>query len=188
MLFSLESYPDLLSGYISAFLTRIPDAMLTLILGYLALRLLQWLMGVGLRASRVGRAMQQILLSSVSVILWVGLAALVLQSLGLSQIAIALSSVLAIVGVGIASGAQKVVADVLAGLSLAKNRDFKIGQYIHLDDIEGQIHSLDSRKVRLLGPKNQLYIIPNSKFDEQAWMILPDKPVSSKKETTDVES
>src|SRR5690349_16815782 len=105
MLFNVYSLPELLSSYIAVFLHRIPDAVLTLLIGYVALRCLQWMMGLGLRAARVNRAMQQILLSSVSVVLWVGLAALVLQSLGLNQIAIALSSMLAIVGVGLASGA-----------------------------------------------------------------------------------
>lgn len=162
---------------VQSVIARIPNAVLTLLFGYVCIRFLQALLRVALKTARVTKAMQQIVMQAVSVILWVGLLALVLQSLGLNQLAIALSGSIAIIGIGIASGANKLVSDVVAGLFLARNRDFKIGERIKLAEAEGQIHSLDARKVRILGDDGTLYIIPNTKFDEQMWHILPDKKV-----------
>lgn len=180
MVFDTTNFFGPVLHQIESFGPRIPNAILTFLLGYIVVRLLQYLFVLGLRAARVNRAMQQVIEPAIAVILWVGLAALVLQALGLNQIAIALSSSLAIIGVGLAAGGQKLVADVVAGLFLAKNRDFKIGQRIKIGDIEGRIHSLDSRKVRLLGDKEELFLIPNARFDEQIWHIVPNKEENAK--------
>jgi small-conductance mechanosensitive channel len=159
---------------IERFVSRLPTVLLTLLIGFLAVRLLQWMFCLVMQTAHVTKALQQILLSTISIVLWIGVIALVFQSLGLNQIALALSGSVAIIGFGIAAGAGKLVSDILAGLFLAKNRDFYIGQHIKMGDLEGQIHSLDSRKVRILGQDGALYIIPNTKFDEQTWQIFSD--------------
>lgn len=166
---------QLLAKYSDLLITRLPGALLTLFLGWIFITLIQSVFGLVLQAAKVNKALQQILQPTLGAILWVGVVALVCQSLGLNQIAIALSGSIAIVGIGIASGANKLVSDVLAGLFLARNRDFKIGQHLKIGDVEGQIHSLDSRKVRLLASDGSLHVIPNTKFDEQSWQLLPTK-------------
>ncbi len=161
--------------HIERFLVRFPNAVLTLLIGFLFLRLLQWGLEVALRAARVTKPMQDILVSMSSAVLWIALFALVFQSIGLNQIAIALTSSVAVIGLGIATGANKLVSDVVAGVFLARNRDFKIGQHIKIDQVEGEIYSLDSRKVRITGKDGQLYVIPNTKFDEQVWEVKETK-------------
>jgi small-conductance mechanosensitive channel len=162
-------------NHFESFLSRLPNVILTLVFGYLAIQVLLALFGIALRAARVTKAMEGILHSTVNALLWVGVIALIFQSLGLNQIAIAISGSVALIGVAVATGANKLISDVVAGLFLAKNRDFKVGQRIKMAEAEGQIHSLDLRKVRILGDDGNLYIIPNTKFDEQTWQTLPPK-------------
>lgn len=162
--------------HLRTFADRLPNALFVLALSYIALRLIQALAVVALKTARINRPMQDILISTISTVLWIGLIALVFQSLGLNQIAIALSGSVAIIGIFIATGASKLVSDVLAGLFLARNRDFKIGQKIKMNEVEGQIYSLDSRKVRILGANDTVYVIPNTKFDENIWEIMPEAP------------
>ena len=152
---------------------KLPGALLTLVMGFIVVEILRALFGLVLRALRTTKALEQILESTVTVILWAGVIALVLQSLGLNQIAIAISGSFAIIGIGLAAGANKLVADVVAGVFLAKNRNFKIGQKIKIDVVEGQIHSLDSRKVRVLGKDGSIYVVPNAKFDDLIWQVYP---------------
>lgn len=154
---------------------RLPVAILTFLAGAIAVSILQGFFALALKTARVNKPTQEILQPTVGLVLWIGVIALVCQSLGLNQIAIALSGSIAVIGFGIATGANKLVSDILAGLFLARNRDFKIGQVIKIGDAVGQIHSLDSRKVRLLGSDGTLHIIPNTKFDEQPWEIVPSK-------------
>lgn len=153
---------------------RIPTAILTLVVCYVVVRVIQFLILLALRTSRITKTLQAIVMQSLSTILWIGVAALTLQSLGLNQLAIALSGSIAIIGIGLASGANKLVSDIVAGFFLAKNRDFKIGESIELPEAKGRIHSLDSRKVRILGDDGTLYVVPNTKFDEHIWKILPN--------------
>ncbi len=160
---------------ISLVIDRIPTAILTLALSYVAIRIIQAIMILGLRATRVTKTLQSIFIQSASAVLWVGAAALTLQSLGLNQIAIALSGSIAIIGIGLASGANKLVSDIVAGFFLAKNRDFKIGEQIELPEVKGRIQSLDARKVRVLGDDGTLFVVPNTKFDEFTWKIMPKK-------------
>lgn len=154
---------------------RLPGAFLTLVVGFIFIQFILLLTHTLLRTLRITRSLQDILQSLVAIVLWLGLTALIFQNLGLGRVLLALSGSVAIIGLGIAAGGNKLLADVLAGLSLAKNRNFKIGQRIKIDAVEGQIHSLDVRKVRVLDKNGGLYVIPNTKFDEQIWQILPDK-------------
>lgn len=179
MTLAYSSLPVL--GYIERFVPRIPTAVLTLLAGYLVIKILQSALAVSLKTAHVNRAMLQIVQSTVNVILWLGVIALIFQSLGLNQIAIALSGSVAIIGLGIATGANKLVSDVLSGLYLAKNRDFKIGQHIKIAEVEGKVHSLDSRKVRILSADGSLFVIPNAKFDEQTWQIVAESKDDKKK-------
>jgi small-conductance mechanosensitive channel len=169
------SFADIFLSHFNVFIDRLPGVILTLFFGYIGIHILQSLFTIALRTARVTKAMQDILHSTIATLLWIVLIALTFQSLGLNQIAIALSTSVAVIGFGVASGATKLVSDILAGLFLAKNRDFRIGQRIKMTDLEGQIHSLDIRKVRVLGDDGTLYIIPNTKFDEQTWQTVPAK-------------
>jgi small-conductance mechanosensitive channel len=164
-----------------AFVDKLPNALFVLAVSYLSIRIIQVFASLALRTARLTRPMQDILLSILSTILWLGLIALVFQSLGLNQIALALSGSVAIIGIFIATGANKLVSDILAGIFLARNRDFRIGQYIKITEVEGKIYSLDSRKVRVLGKDDTIYIIPNTKFDENVWQLLPEKTAKEEK-------
>src|SRR6266542_5261316 len=101
----IDPFVTTLAHSFQHFIDRLPNVILTLLVGYLAIYILQALFSVGLRTMRVTKAMESIIHSSASVVLWIGLIALLLQSLGLNQIAIAISGSVAIIGLGIATGA-----------------------------------------------------------------------------------
>lgn len=168
---SLDLVAPLLHNVQTA-IVRLPGAILTFFLAYSMLRLLQVFARLAFRRSRITKPIQEILISVLTVILWLQVFSLVFQSLGLNQIAIALSSSIAVIALGIITGANRVVADLSAGLFLARSPDFKIGRHVKIADVEGSIYSLDSRKVRVLDKKGDIVIVPNSKFDELPWIIL----------------
>jgi small conductance mechanosensitive channel len=174
MNYSLNTLLDPILRHTATLVDRLPGAVLVALLLYVAIRILQGILGISLRAARMNRAMQDIVLSVASIVLWIGSVALVFQSLGLNQIAIALSGSVAVIGLGIATGANKLVADIVAGLFLSKTRDFKVGTRIKTADVEGRVHSLDSRKTRIVTKDGTLFVVPNSKFDDQTWQIFPD--------------
>lgn len=162
---------DPLLEHIKEAIIRLPGAVVTFFVSYCFLRIIQAIVAASLRTTKITKPMQGILLSVLTVVLWVGLFSLVFQSVGLNQIAIAISSSLAVIAIGVATGANKVVADISAGIYLARSNDFKIGRHVKVGEVEGQIYSLDSRKVRILKQDGALAIVPNSKFDELVWEV-----------------
>lgn len=166
---------------ITSTIPRIPIALMTLLIGYIAVRIVQLIIFYALKAVRLNHALRGIIMSTCTVLLWVGVLALLFQSLGMSQVAVAISGSIALIAIGIGSGMTKLVSDVVAGAFLAKDRHFSIGGKIKIGDISGRVHSMDGRKVRIVDEKGNLYTVPNGQFDTMAWMIEPDKDKEKEK-------
>lgn len=153
-------------------LPKIPQAILALGVGVLVVYLLQWIFEKILRVARTPKTLFDILTSISHVILWLILIALIFQSLGLSQVALAISGSVAIIGVAIGAGANALVQDIIAGLFLARDRDFDLGYHIKTGDTEGIIKKIDIRKVRIEDDKGRIHVLPTSSFDKNYWVVL----------------
>ncbi len=153
-------------------LPKIPQAILAFAVGIIVLHLLQWIFEKTLKVAKTPRTLYGILTSISQVVLWVILIAAVFQSLGLTQIALALSGSVAIIGVAVGAGANALVQDVIAGLFLARDRDFDTGYHIKTGDIEGIIKKIDIRKVRIEDKSGKIHVLPNSTLDRASWVVL----------------
>jgi len=59
--------------------------------------------------------------------------------------------------------AQSTLREVFAGLSLNMTRSLRIGDFVEIDDVYGEVHEINWRSVSLLNPHTgSLYIFPNS--------------------------
>jgi small-conductance mechanosensitive channel/tellurite resistance protein len=59
--------------------------------------------------------------------------------------------------------AQSTLREVFAGLSLNLSQSLRIGDFVEIDDIYGEVHEINWRSVSLLNPHTgSLYIFPNS--------------------------
>jgi len=59
--------------------------------------------------------------------------------------------------------AQSTLREVFSGLSLNMTRSIRIGDFVEIDDIYGEVHEINWRSVSLLNPHTgSLYIFPNS--------------------------
>ncbi|MDO8513677.1 MAG: mechanosensitive ion channel [bacterium] len=170
----MDSILDAFSKPIMNAWPRIPGALIALVVGYIALIIINHLVKFGFSVIKTPRAVKQIFLSVVNILLWAILLALVFQSLGLPQVALALSGSVAIFGVLLATGANYLVSDILSGLFLTKDPDFKIGQKIKTVDVEGLIEYIDIRKVRIRDNEGNLHVIPNSVLDKGPFVVLDD--------------
>jgi len=164
-------FQNLLSD-ITNFLPRIPEVVFSFLIGYLIITISIQLFTHTLRIADVHKALIAILKSLVSIVLWIVLSAHLLRNLGLSQIAVTLSGSLIIIGLAIANGAQSTVADVIAGLFLARDPDFDIGFRVKSGETEGVIESIDIRKTRIRTANDTLHVVPNSLIDKERWQVI----------------
>lgn len=170
----MESVVNAFTNPVMHVLPRLPNAILAFMVGYLILIILKQVIKGAFKVVRPTKAVKQMVLAIVNVILWVILLASVFQSLGLPQVALALSGSVAIFGILLASGANFLVSDILSGLFLAKDPDFQIGEKIKSTDFEGIVEHIDLRKVRVRNKDGNLHIIPNSLLDKAQFIVLDD--------------
>lgn len=153
----------------------LPEAFFSFVVGYIAIRAIMFLLRRILRISRIHKEFTGIIESFANLLLWVLLIGFVVQTLGFQKAAIAISGSIALVGFGVATGANALIADIISGLYLARDHDFKIGSRVKFGDIEGTIEKIDIRKVRILTKNGEKAIIANSNFDKSFWIVYQEK-------------
>lgn len=155
-------------------LPNIPSALLFLLIGLIAMRILSAIVRGTLRLGRLPKGLAGILTSLFDALLWVFLAIAILQQLGLSNLAFAVSGSVAVILLGLANGATDLTKDILSGVFLARDRDFNVGDTVRAGETptEGTIESMDMRRVRMRGQDGQLHVLPNSAVEQKEWVVL----------------
>ena len=154
---------------------KLPQLLLTLIVGYLLIKVIKAVLHGAIKVSHTNASLKGILISVVDVALWIFVIAALLQQVGLTQISLALSGSVAIVGLAISVGSGAFVQDLVSGLFLAQDKDFNTGDIIKVGEVEGLVERMDARKIRMRDESGNLHIFPNSLFDKQEWIVLQKK-------------
>lgn len=150
---------------------KLPEIVLTVIVGYLAIKIIKAVLFSLIRVTRANQAMKGILLSVVDIGLWVLLLAALLHQVGLTQLSLALSGSVVVLGLAVSTGSAAFVQDLVSGLFLAQDPDFSVGQKVKVAEVEGVVEKMDARKVRIRDDSGNLHIYPNSTFDRSSWIV-----------------
>lgn len=154
-------------GQISVTPTAIVTAALVLLVGIAAVRGLQrWLRGTYLPTTRLDEAMR----NSITTLLgWLGIVVVIafaLSALGLSLERIAW--VASALSVGIGFGLQAIVQNFVSGLILLVERPVKVGDWVVIGDIEGDIRRVNVRATEIQLGDRSTAIVPNSQLITQS--------------------
>src|SRR3954468_9907338 len=71
---------------------------------------------------------------------------------------------LSVAGAGIALAMQGVLGNLAAGLTILFTRPFRVGEYIQLQGVEGQVASIELFATTLAHPDKSRIVIPNRKI------------------------
>lgn len=154
---------------------RLPDTVVTLIVGLLVIEFIIFLFGKFLRfVPKLPVALKKLIYALVRAFLWMVLFLVVLQTLGLNNILVAIAGSATVLAIFLSAGVAPLVTDILAGLSLASDNDFTEGTKVRAGDnrTEGTIDRVELRKTRIAGKDGQLHVIPNSLIDKNEWVVL----------------
>lgn len=169
---SLTGFGDQIVEIFGRAWDKLPQLLLTFIVGYLVMKVILMIVGGLIKVSRAKQALKDILLSVIGLALWLLLIAAMLQQVGLTQLAFALSGFVAIAGLAVTAGASSLVQDLISGVFLAQDPDFNVGDELKVGEIEGIIEKMDARKIRLRDKKGMLHVLPNSMFDKASWIVV----------------
>lgn len=157
---------------LNTFLPRIPAAVVTLVIGMIVIRIAVVITKAILHIVLVPEGLKGIIVSIVGTLGWILLFFVELQVLGLGQILLVFSGSLALIGLALAAGGGTLTADILAGISLAEDPDFNVGDEVIAGEngTQGVIERLDIRRTRLRDKDGLLHIVPNSLIERKEWI------------------
>jgi small conductance mechanosensitive channel len=85
-----------------------------------------------------------------------------LQNLGVELLP--LIAGLGVAGAGVALAMQGVLGNVVAGLTIIFTRPFRVGEYISIVGVEGQVEAIDLFNTRLSHADSSIVVVPNRKI------------------------
>lgn len=164
---------------------RLPGAILAAIIGIILIKLSKRPIAKALKLTKWPLGLQEIVSTLIRFSLWLFLLITVLQLLGLTNIALAITGSFAILLLGFSNGISSTVSDLMAGLQLANDKDFKVGHKVKLGDQKtvGVIREMDIKKTRVEDEEGNLHVLPNSLIEENEWVVFK-KHVHTKMETS----
>lgn len=160
-------------------LPRIPVAIITTLAGLVVIRILSWIFIWVLSLIKMPKGLRGILASIINVLLTIFLIIVVLQSLGLNNLALIISAALAGMGIAFGNGSVSLVADVVAGISLANDKNFSLGDIVIVGNedhkIQGEVVSMDMRRTQIKTVKGHVHSFPNTLIERQAFVLVTKK-------------
>ena len=141
-------------------------ALLTLLGGLFALRLLKrWLAERLLPETSMDAGMRASLVTLVGYLGFVLLGLLTLSALRINLTS--LTWVVSALSVGIGFGLQAIVQNFISGLILLTERPVKVGDWVSLGGVEGDIRRINVRATEIQQSDNSTVIVPNSQLITQ---------------------
>jgi small-conductance mechanosensitive channel len=158
-------------------LPRIPNALVVLVIGLLLIRLISWVTRWFIRLFRMPKGLKEIIMSLLDALLTVFLVIQVLQALGLSSLAFAFTAAVAALGLALGNGSVTMVQDILAGIYLARDRDFSVGDIVIAGEssVQGEIMSMDMRRIRIMDAEGRIHSLPNSVVERKEYVLITKK-------------
>jgi moderate conductance mechanosensitive channel len=163
--------------WLNLVLPRVPGAVLGLLLGILLVRIVVRLTRWILKLAHTPKGLRQIITSATHTLLWILLLILFLKWAGFADVVVLFSSSALAIGIALAAGGSTLLSDLVAGIFLARDGDFNVGDEVKAGDpqVQGIIESMDVRRVRVRDKAGLLHVLPNSVVERKEWVIVQRK-------------
>jgi small conductance mechanosensitive channel len=137
-------------------------AIIILIVGFSFGRWVGRMMERMLRRFDLEPPIRQLLVRVVRVLLLGLFAIMALQNLGVELLP--LIAGIGVAGAGIALAMQGVLSNVVAGLTIIFTRPFRVGEYIHIAGVEGEVQAISLFNSTLIHTDRSRVVVPNRKI------------------------
>lgn len=164
-------YTDALAQ-VTGILSKLPAAIFTLAIGALVVKALKLIVGRATKMTRIDPTLGTLLQSMASFAGWVFVLAAATASLGMQQVSLALGGSIALVAMALASSVNSVTQDLLAGVFLIADQDFKVGYTVKTGNLEGVVESVTIRKTKIRDAEGVLHTVPNRLIDNATYTLL----------------
>lgn len=150
---------------------KAPIALLIIIVSYFLINFLKRSIVRIMERAKIDPTISSLLSAVAGYILWILSFTAVFNVLGLSQISLALGGSIAVLALGVANSITGVVGDLVAGVFLIADPDFKVGCIVRTSGVEGEVVGLDIRKTKIRDTEGNLHVVPNRNVDGSVLVI-----------------
>ena len=157
----LAAWEDFLTAFL-AFLPHLLQALIILLIGYFAVKLIPKPIGKMLGKTAIDPVAVKYLLRVVRVSLWVLIVVMALDKLGVPVTS--LLTVLAAVGAAVALAIRDNLANLASGVVLLFAKPFKAGDYIEVGSLAGTVREIELMQTYLDTVGNMRVAVPNTKM------------------------
>ena len=164
-------YTDALAQ-VTGILSKLPAAIFTLAIEALVVKALKLIVGRATKMTQIDPTLGTLLQSMASFAGWVFVLAAATASLGMQQVSLALGGSIALVAMALASSVNSVTQDLLAGVFLIADQDFKVGYTVKTGNLEGVVESVTIRKTKIRDAEGVLHTVPNRLIDNATYTLL----------------
>ncbi len=135
-------------------------AVVILVIGILAVRIVGRILKSALERSRLEKAAHTLITSLVSTVLYVLLGLMAASSLGIDVTSVvALASVLTL---ALSLALQNMVSNIIGGFTILYTHPFRSGDYVEIAGQSGTVREISMSYTKLTTPDNKAVSIPNS--------------------------
>ena len=135
-------------------------ALIILVLGVLAIRIIGKVLTKALEKSRLEKAAHVLILSLAKTALYILLGLIVASTLGIDVTSIvALASVLTL---ALSLALQNMVSNIIGGFTILYTQPFHSGDYVEIAAQSGTVQEINMTYTKLTTPDNKVISIPNS--------------------------
>ncbi len=141
---------------------KILTAFIILIAGLFTARRVGQMLNRWLTTRELEPPVRMLIGRAVSLVVLLLFAMMALQNLGVELLPLFAS--LGVAGVGVGLAMQGVLSNLSAGLTIIFTKPFKVGEYVALVGVEGQVDSIELFSTTLLHADRSRVVIPNRKI------------------------
>lgn len=152
----------------------LPSAAFDFLAGFLIIRLVVKITKRIMKWAHVPAGLRGVINSILETTLWLLLTITILNDLGFSGVIYFFSGSIAAIGIAMAAGGSTLISDIVAGLFLARDNDFNVGDEVIIGETptQGVIERMDARRTRIRDNAGVLHIIPNSVVERKEWILV----------------
>ncbi len=158
----LEKLKADLEEYATLYGMKVLVAIVMLIVGWLVVRWISNLLARWLERQQLEPPVRLLLVRVVRLTLMLGVLVAALENAGLNVTA--LLAGITVAGVGVGFALQGVLSNLFAGLTIIFTKPFRVGEYIEIAGVQGQVEHIDLFTTRLLHSDMSKVVIPNRKI------------------------
>ena len=137
-------------------------AIITFVIGYLAIRLLSGLFAKFIDRTSIDGTLKKYSKAAIKVVLSFILAMVVVDALGISPTSFI--AAFSVVGLAASLAVQDSLSNIASGIMLIINKPFKAGDYIEVDNVSGTVVIISLVHTKIVTIDNKMIFIPNSKL------------------------